>query len=94
MLTKPIKKEDQDLTPYQLKTNLFELYVNFVDVETFLYTAPFDFKINSIVDADTTGYSILLNDLPYTIGATITQYDKIKITVLTVGFLTLNSEAI
>jgi hypothetical protein len=79
---------------YELATKLFEIYVNFIDVEPFLYTAPFTFKINSIVDADTTGYSILLNDAPYVIGSTITQYDKIKITVLTVGFLTLNSEEI
>jgi len=95
-LQKPISNDvSSALSLKQNKTNLFNIYVNFVDIENFLYTAPYNFKINLVENPSGISYSILKNGSTYQIGTNINKYsDVILISVVNTGLLNLNCESI
>jgi hypothetical protein len=85
--------ENGTITPIS-ESQSFYLALNFVDLEQFIYVAPEDFKINSITNPSSLLVTITLNDVPYTLGESINEFDIIKVNVDSIGFIKLNCDII
>jgi hypothetical protein len=72
----------------------FYLALNFIDLEQFLYVAPENFKITTISNPSSLSVTITVNDLTYTLGNSIDEFDVIKVSVNSTGFIKLNCEKI
>ena len=72
--------------------NLFDISINFIDIETWNYRAPEDFKIYNIVNPDGLNLTIDVNSSGYTTGDTIVYLDTLEITPDAAGFIKLNCE--
>ena len=71
---------------------LFYIAVNFKVVEEFEYVAPEPFKINTITNPSGLTTTITRNDLSYSLGESINEFDVIKLNVDSTGFIRLNCE--
>lgn len=71
---------------------LFNLSLNFIEIDPFVYVAPVTFKVNSVDNPESLTFSLKLNGNSYTLGSTVTLYDDFSVEVTGVGFLNLNCE--
>jgi len=78
----------------QLESKLFNISINFQEVEPFNYTPRVAFKINSITNPDSLTVTITVNGNPYSLGVSIAQYASVVVVVSGIGFINLNSEEI
>jgi hypothetical protein len=69
---------------------LFQLSVNFIDTEQFIYVAPEPFRLLTVNNPSLLGLTILVNALPYTFGNPINLYDVLTVDVTAPGFIQLN----
>jgi hypothetical protein len=70
----------------------FYLALNFIDLEQFVYVAPENFKITTITNPSSLIVTITVNDSPYTLGNSISEFGEVKVNVNSIGFIKLNCE--
>jgi predicted nucleic acid-binding Zn-ribbon protein len=70
------------------------IYLNFTEIEPFIYKTPYPFKINSFSVNNSVVPTITVNNQPYTLGSIIYLYDEVKVEVSGVAFIILNTEKI
>ena len=68
----------------------FDISVNFIDIEQFVYVAPEDFQIDSIENPSALTLTVKVNTVAYTLGTTISKFDDLTIDTDGVGFIILN----
>lgn len=89
----PSLLEDSSIVPITDSVP-FYLALNFIDLEQFVYVAPENFKINTITNPSSIAVTITVNDSPYTLGNSISEFDVVKVDVASIGFIKLNCEKI
>ena len=70
--------------------DIYDISVNFIDVEQFVYVAPEDFQIDTVENPDALTLTIKVNTVAYTLGTTISKFDDLTIDSSGVGFIILN----
>jgi hypothetical protein len=69
-----------------------ELYLNFIDVEPFIYVAPYPIKITSFTKNNAATVTFKVNGQPYQFESTINKFDELKVEVSVKTFVTLSTE--
>lgn len=83
-------KNDSSTYSVDITDNSFYIGLNFEDTEPWNYRAPEDFKVDTVDNPDSITYSLYLEGVTYSLGATISTYDSFSASVTSVGFLKLN----
>lgn len=76
------------------ETITYYLALNFIDLEEFIYISPENFKISTITNPSNLVVTITKNEIPYTLGSTINEFDIVKVSVNSIGFIKLNCEKV